>query len=111
MATQRTNEREDSSTPPTGYGPQRWSEERPAAAGRWRWKGAQRDGKYWVFEVRERNGELWVIANDRWKRLKKLKCGGWWSGPLPEPLDAPIGETGHTDQDQQRAERARSQHE
>lgn len=92
---------EASSTALAGYAPQRWSAEKPKAAGWW-WYRHSPSHSTCVLRVfwDEDDKTLSVRTGDYADQTNFLENfdGQWgWPGPLPEPLDAPDAETGHID--------------
>lgn len=80
-----------------GYAPQRWSAELPAAAGWW-WVDQTAVPIRAVIKVQLLDGIPYAFApaHDKWVECKRFNAGARWAGPLPEPLDAPDAEPGHT---------------
>lgn len=85
----------------TGYAPQPWSAEQPAAAG-W-WWAERLSGERLVVELLRDTGRagklLWVaLSEDNHLPVDSAMFGGWrWAGPLPEPPEPSDAETGHID--------------
>ena len=92
----KDDQRSDLLAPCPGYAPQRWSEDRPAAAGRWgleRLSGTKRVVNVVTDQFEDRAG-LWVEGErgGYWPVTSGIFNGCRWAGPLPELPDAPDAE-------------------